>query len=146
MVAMMMTTTHSGSHNQSNHSILVKNKIFKTNLYSFFLINREGVMAGPGYWPSAWPVECGGPRRQKLCPTPGPNICPGERLVTTSRHTGGWAVMCVQRDVGELFLQVGAQMVIRGIPPDRERLEAILPLTRFTVALLYPGAWGSAAC
>jgi hypothetical protein len=61
----------------------------------------------PGYWPSPWPGECGGPRRQKLSAAPGLDLRPDEQLVSTVRHTGTgrWPVMFVRRDEGELFLQ-----------------------------------------
>jgi hypothetical protein len=61
----------------------------------------------PGYWPSPWPGECGGPRRQKVSAAPGLDLRPGEQLVSTVRHTGEgrWPVMFVRRDEGELFLQ-----------------------------------------
>lgn len=35
----------------------------------------------PGYYPSVWPVECGGPRRQKLAASRGLNIQPGNLLI-----------------------------------------------------------------
>lgn len=59
----------------------------------------------PGYYPSAWPGECGGPRRQKAPRSPGLGLKPGERLGSVSRNTGEWNVMMVQRAPGELFLQ-----------------------------------------
>jgi outer membrane protein assembly factor BamB len=64
----------------------------------------------PGYYPSAWPCECGGPRRQKAAAGPGLNLQPNETLKSTTRHLEGrWPVMFVQRDVGELYLQGGAR-------------------------------------
>jgi hypothetical protein len=61
-----------------------------------------------GYWPSAWPAECGGPRRQKVARSPGLSLQPGERLAaTTLQYPGRWAVMFVQRDPGQLYLQGG---------------------------------------
>lgn len=62
----------------------------------------------PGYWPSAWPAECGGPRRQKVAAGPGLGLLPGEVLAVTTRATGRWPVMFVQRDMGDLYLQGGA--------------------------------------
>ena len=74
----------------------------------------------PGYHPSsAWPVECGGNRRQKLVPTPGLALAAGERLASTTRHSGGWAVMFITREPGELYLQCGAGMRPGQLPPQR---------------------------
>ena len=56
----------------------------------------------PGYWPSAWPVECGGNRRQKA--TVGRLDADGPPQVTT-RSNGLWNVMFVQREPDEWFLQ-----------------------------------------
>ncbi len=61
-------------------------------------------MSQAGYWPSAWPVECGANHRPKTVPTEGLNLQPTDRLEATTRHTGQWPVMFVQRDRGELFL------------------------------------------
>lgn len=58
----------------------------------------------PGYFNSAWPAECGGPRRQKAPRSPGLGLKPGERLRATCRRTNLWNVMIVQRSPGELFL------------------------------------------
>ncbi|HIG02253.1 MAG TPA: hypothetical protein EYQ66_13260 [Myxococcales bacterium] len=56
----------------------------------------------PGYWPSAWPVECGGNRRQKAR---------AGRLDATSgdaevvfRNTGRWNIMAIERDPGQWFV------------------------------------------
>ena len=70
----------------------------------------------PGYYDSIWPVECGGPRRQKLVAGSGLNCDPGEQFSSTSRNTGGWAVMLIRRGEGELFLLCGAS-VNGKIPP-----------------------------
>lgn len=59
----------------------------------------------PGYWDSPWPVECGGPRRQKLVGTPGLALRPGEKLASTTRPSGGWPLMFIQREPGQLYLQ-----------------------------------------
>lgn len=71
-----------------------------------------------GYFSSAWPAECGGPRRQKLVGTSGLNLQRGEVLATTSRDVGGWAVMFVQRSTGELYLQGGAGLREAEAPPS----------------------------
>ncbi|MEM7276362.1 MAG: hypothetical protein AAF547_25030 [Actinomycetota bacterium] len=62
-------------------------------------------MGSSGYWPSPWPVECGGNHRQKAVPTLGLGLGPVDRLVATTRHTGRWPVMFIQRSPGELYLQ-----------------------------------------
>ncbi len=58
----------------------------------------------PGYWPSRWPGEDGGPRRTQ---TPrsggGLGIRPGEHLEVTSRDALA-ATMVVVRDPGEVYL------------------------------------------
>ena len=70
-------------------------------------LDRAGPM--PGYYPSVWPCECGGPRRQKSAAGPGLNLQPGEELKATARERAGrWPVMFVQRAQGELYLQGGA--------------------------------------
>jgi len=61
-------------------------------------------MTSAGYWPSSWPVECGDNHRSKAAAGPGFGLGPTDRLVTTTRHTGRWPVMFVQRDRDELYL------------------------------------------
>eukprot|EP01050_Picozoa_sp_SAG11_P043139 SAG11_NODE_20250_length_449_cov_1.460000_1_plen_86_part_00 len=74
----------------------------------------------PGYFAnSAWPVECGGNRRQKLASSPGLALRRGERLRAITRQSGGWAVMFIQRAPGELYLQCGAALGPRELPPQR---------------------------
>ena len=70
-----------------------------------------------GYYPSAWPVECGGPRRQKLVRSSGPDLKPGESLASTVRQTGRWSVMFVQRGADELYVQGGAGLAPGEFPP-----------------------------
>ena len=89
-------------------------------------LDRSGPV--PGYYHSAWPCECGGPRRQKAAPGPTIDLQPGEELKATTRQLPGrWPVMFVQRDEGELYLQGGA------IPFQREEsygwLEKVDPVT-----------------
>ncbi len=95
----------------------------------------------PGYFPSTWPAECGGPRRQKGVSTPGLDLKPGERLESTIRDMGGWSVMLVQRGPGELFVQGGAGLGrAQRAPHFRARgdsagwLERIDPVTLETLA------------
>ena len=56
----------------------------------------------PGYWPSAWPVECGGNRRQKAR-VGRLDAATGTAEVVTRRNDR-WNVMVVERDPGEWFL------------------------------------------
>ena len=55
-----------------------------------------------GYWPSLWPVECGGNRRQKAAHG-ALDAATGHPLVTTNRN-GRWNVMVGLREPGEVFL------------------------------------------
>ncbi|NQY56540.1 MAG: hypothetical protein HRT86_08665 [Ilumatobacteraceae bacterium] len=101
------------------------------------------------YFDSAWPVECGGSRRQKIARTGGPSIQAGERLTATTRDTGGWAVMFVQRRRGELYLLCGAG--IDGLPPQHRPagdsdgwVERVDPITLETIdrsPALSSGGW-----
>ena len=94
----------------------------------------------PGLHPSAWPAECGGARRQKLASGPGLALRPGESLTSTTRDVGGWAVMLVQREPGQLYLQVDAGLGPEGGAPQHRvdgppttRVERIDPVTLETV-------------
>jgi sugar lactone lactonase YvrE len=59
----------------------------------------------PGYWPSRWPAEDGGPaRRQAPASGPGLGIRPGERLEVTAKRDVAAATMTVLRDPGEAYL------------------------------------------
>ena len=49
-------------------------------------LDRAGPI--PGYYPSAWPCECGGPRRQKSAAGPGLNLQSGEQLEATTAERG----------------------------------------------------------
>lgn len=85
--------------------------------------------AHSGYWPSPWPVECGGNRRQKAGV---------DRLdaatgtaATTSVNNGRWNVMTVRRDPGEWYVG-GTMAAFTGPPPfgwvqrfDPESLEVL---------------------
>ena len=61
------------------------------------------LLTAPGYWPSPWPCEDGGPRRSAAPDGPGLGVRAGERLVVTGRDAPG-ATMVVLRDAGEVFL------------------------------------------
>ncbi|MEM7095989.1 MAG: hypothetical protein AAF567_23495 [Actinomycetota bacterium] len=68
----------------------------------------------PGYWPSPWPVECGGNRRQKA--SPGRlDAATGTASVTTNRN-GRWNVMVIERDPGEWYVG-GTMAAFSGPPP-----------------------------
>ncbi len=58
----------------------------------------------PGYWPSRWPAEDGGPRRTQVPRSgAGPGVRPGERIEVTTREVTA-ATMVVLRDPGEAYL------------------------------------------
>lgn len=92
------------------------------------LLDRAGWL--PGYYPSAWPVECGGNRRQKAA-AGGLHARSAEATVTTSVN-GRWNVMMVRRADDELYLG-GTMPAFTGPPPfgwlqrlDPETLEVIV--------------------
>ena len=78
-------------------------------------LDTDGELSG--YWPSPWPAESGGPRRQKVAALPGLNLAQGESLGSTIRETGGWAVMTVQRNPEELYLLCGGGLLPGEFPP-----------------------------
>lgn len=75
------------------------------------MTQRDHASRLSGYYPSRWPAECAGPRRQKLVASPGLDLQPGETLKATHRVLGNqqWPVMLVQRAPGELYLQGGTR-------------------------------------
>ena len=77
-----------------------------------------------GYWPSPWPVECGGPRRQKVVSVPGPALGPSETIASTIRQIDGWPVMTILRDPGEVYLLVGGGLHDAELPPVHRPDEA----------------------
>ncbi len=70
--------------------------------------------AHPGYWPSAWPVECGGNRRQKSA-TGRLDAATSAASVTTVRN-GRWNVMAIERDPGQWYVG-GTMAAFTGPPP-----------------------------
>jgi hypothetical protein len=76
------------------------------------LLDRAAYL--PGYYPSSWPVECGGNRRQKAVDG-GLGARDGTPKVTTSIN-GRWNVMMIRRAPGELFLG-GTMPAFTGPPP-----------------------------
>ena len=83
----------------------------------------------PGCWPSAWPVECGGNRRQKAA-AGRLDATTGTATVTTVRN-GRWNVMAVERDPGQWYVG-GTMAAFSGPPPfgwvQRIGLETLEPL------------------
>ena len=67
-----------------------------------------------GYWPSPWPVECGGNRRQKTA-TGRLDAATHTASVTTVRNDR-WNVMVVAREPGEWYLG-GTMAAFTGDPP-----------------------------
>jgi hypothetical protein len=65
----------------------------------------EGIAGDdPGYWPSRWPGEDGGPRRTEIPRSgSGLGLGPGDRLTVTTREAIV-ATMVVLRDPGEVYL------------------------------------------
>ena len=84
-----------------------------------------------GYWPSPWPVECGGNRRQKSAP--GRLDADSGTAGVTTRRTGRWDVMAVRRDPGEWY--VGGTMAAFSGPPPFGWVERFDPVTLETLAL-----------
>ncbi len=85
----------------------------------------------PGYWPSPWPVECGGNRRQKAAS--GALNAAGGTARVVSRRDGQWHVMVVRRDPGEWFVG-GTMPAFSGPPPfgwvERLDVETLEPIVR----------------
>ncbi|MFN0092180.1 MAG: hypothetical protein ACKVWR_18225 [Acidimicrobiales bacterium] len=83
----------------------------------------------PGYWPSPWPVECGGNRRQKSAPGR-LDAASGTASVVTVRNDR-WNVMVIRREPGQWYLG-GTMAAFSGPPPfgwvqriDGESLEVL---------------------
>ena len=83
----------------------------------------------PGYYPSTWPVECGGNRRQKAAV--GGLHARGATADVTTSINGRWNVMMVRRADDELYLG-GTMPAFTGPPPfgwlqrlDPETLEVV---------------------
>lgn len=68
----------------------------------------------PGYFPSHWPVECGGNRRQKAAH--GGLHAKGANPEVVTKTNGRWNVMTVWRGDGELYLG-GTMPAFTGPPP-----------------------------
>jgi len=85
----------------------------------------------PGYWPSAWPVECGGNRRQKS--SVGRLDAGSGTATTTTRHDDKWHVMVIERDPGQCYL--GGTMPAFSGPPPHGWVERIDPATLEPLAI-----------
>ena len=85
----------------------------------------------PGYWPSAWPVECGGNRRQKA--RDGRLDAARGHAETIYRENGRWNVMIIERDPGQWFA-TGTMPAFSGASPYGW-VERIDPETLETEAL-----------
>ena len=83
----------------------------------------------PGYWPSPWPVECGGNRRQKSAP--GRLDAASGTAAVTSVRNDRWNVMVIRRDPGQWYLG-GTMAAFSGPPPfgwvQRIDAESLQPL------------------
>ncbi|MEM9202026.1 MAG: hypothetical protein AAGC53_10215 [Actinomycetota bacterium] len=84
---------------------------------------------GAGYWPSRWPVECGGNRRQKAAS--GRLDASTRTAQVTTRRTDRWDVMTITRAPGQWYVG-GTMAAFRGPPPygwverfDPETLEPL---------------------
>ena len=84
----------------------------------------------PGYWPSPWPVECGGNRRQKAAPGR-LDVATGTASVTTVR-SDRWNVMVVRREPGQWY--VGGTMAAFSGPPPHGWVHRIDPESLETLA------------
>ncbi len=84
----------------------------------------------PGYWPSPWPVECGGNRRQKA--SVGRLDAADKTAKVTTRRTDTWTVMVVRRDPGQWYL--GGTMAAFSGPPPYGWVERIDPTTLEPIA------------
>ena len=84
----------------------------------------------PGYWPSAWPVECGGNRRQKAAS--GRLDVRGGTAAVTTRRNRRWNVMVVERSPGQWY--VGGTMAAFSGPPPFGWVERIDPDTLEPIA------------
>ena len=55
-------------------------------MYNTDMVHLDSDVELSGYWPSAWPAESGGPRRQKVVASPGLNLAKGESLDLSLIH------------------------------------------------------------
>ncbi len=85
----------------------------------------------PGYYPSSWPVECGGNRRHKAAP--GRLDAASGTATVTTRTDDRWHVMVIERDPGQWYVG-GTMAAFAGPPPfgwvDRIDPDTLEPLAR----------------
>ena len=98
------------------------------------MTNLDRDQSHPGYWPSPWPVECGGNRRQKA--RAGRLDAASGTAEAVFRNTGRWNVMTIEREPGEWFL--GGTMPAFTGPPPYGWLERIHPQTLEAMAFSGP--------
>ncbi|MEL7158752.1 MAG: hypothetical protein AAFN30_19445, partial [Actinomycetota bacterium] len=94
------------------------------------MVGLDRAQSLPGYWPSPWPVECGGNRRQKTAP--GRLDAAAGTAQVTSRRNDRWNVMVIRRDPGQWYL--GGTMAAFSGPPPYGWVERIDPETLEPVA------------
>ena len=90
-----------------------------------FAFAPDRPVPGGGYWPSHWPVECGGNRRQKSAA--GRLDAAARSAEVTRRATDRWEVMVVAREPGEWY--VGGTYANFVGPPPHGWVERIDPVT-----------------
>ena len=78
------------------------------------MIELDRMSRHPGYWPSPWPTECGGNRRQKAA-IGRLDAATGTAEVRT-RHNDRWNVMIIERNPGQLYMG-GTMAAFTGPPP-----------------------------
>ena len=78
------------------------------------MIELDRMSRHPGYWPSPWPTECGGNRRQKAA-IGRLDAVTGTAEVRT-RHNDRWNVMIIERNPGQLYMG-GTMAAFTGPPP-----------------------------
>ncbi len=86
-------------------------------------LDRAGPL--PGYYPSPWPVECGGNRRQKAAA--GGLNAQGAEARVTCRNDDRWHVMTIRRAPGEIY--VGGTMPAWHGPEPYGWLQKLDPAT-----------------
>jgi hypothetical protein len=84
----------------------------------------------PGYWPSAWPVECGGNRRQKS--RAGRLDAGLGSAEVVFRNTGRWNVMAIERDPGQWF--IGGTMAAFSGPMPNTGGADVVPILKCPVS------------
>ncbi len=101
----------------------------ETSIYDVAVTGLDRDETHSGYWPSAWPVECGGNRRQKTA-NGRLDAAEGSATVVTSL-SGRWNVMVVEREPGQWYVG-GTMAAFTGPPPfgwvQRIDVDTLAPL------------------